>query len=284
MARANRRAFTLVELLVVIGIIALLISILLPALSKARETGTSIKCLSNLRQLGVAFQMYANEKKNWIPYPTTTLGEQVLWFNAVDPYLSNLQRTNRTGVAANREYTLFKQCVVYESFDGSVITGTAQSDTKGFAKTYKMNTHLRHNNPVAQARLNEVKDPTATIMFGDGNSLDQIGPVPSSFESGQFSFEVNDKTQAGPALRHLKGANMVFVDGHAEHCVTTTIKKNLQATSNNVEVLSWESEFINGSGTPSDAANPKASYQSQGLTRNPRMPWIWGVPGVLYRP
>jgi prepilin-type N-terminal cleavage/methylation domain-containing protein/prepilin-type processing-associated H-X9-DG protein len=63
----NRRAFTLIELLVVISIIALLIALLLPALSSARDNARTLGCLSNQRQIGIAFNVYAQEFTDYIP-------------------------------------------------------------------------------------------------------------------------------------------------------------------------------------------------------------------------
>ena len=80
MRRQKPNAFTLVELLIVIGIIALLISILLPALNKAREDAKRVRCLSNQRQLVMAWQMYAADNKGHFASSNTPPFPQRPWW------------------------------------------------------------------------------------------------------------------------------------------------------------------------------------------------------------
>src|SRR5580704_8353666 len=107
----KRRGFTLVELLVVIGIIALLIAILLPVLSKARKAAATSKCISNLRQIMQATLMYANDHQGFLPYagcgdaPGTPKGGQYLANWLYNPNVAPAGSPPGSGVAVSGAFT-----------------------------------------------------------------------------------------------------------------------------------------------------------------------------------
>src|SRR4051812_46147838 len=98
---SKRPAFTLVELLVVIGIIAVLVGILLPVLGKAKQRAQTVACQSNLHQIFVAARMYATENKDSLPYgfifnstnaqtgrPAGSDTGYITWFSSLDRYMT----------------------------------------------------------------------------------------------------------------------------------------------------------------------------------------------------
>jgi len=95
--RSKSTGFTLIELLVVIAIIAILAALLLPALSAAKEKAQRTSCLNNMRQMGLALNMYATDNQDYMPWPNWGSGGPAGWLYAGDPNSpTNLNTGNAT--------------------------------------------------------------------------------------------------------------------------------------------------------------------------------------------
>ncbi len=226
--------FSVVELLVVIGIIALLIAFLLPTLNAARQQMITVKCLSQMRQLGIAFQMYASDNAGWMPSSdtcgplrpkdfVTPMGQQtaVKWTGWVDGGSSSRAIENGTLWAYVKTRSTYRcpndvnpyrlRSYSINSFiaPGSLIT----SPVVNAYKVYKNNQIL---SPAKTIIFAEEPDPRSILV---GTSLVTLVGQWNLNGWSQNPLAINKDGAWGNLIAawHNDGANFAFADGHAEY-------------------------------------------------------------------
>jgi prepilin-type N-terminal cleavage/methylation domain-containing protein/prepilin-type processing-associated H-X9-DG protein len=214
-------AFTLVELLVVIAIIAILASLLLPALSKAKTTAQGAGCLNNLKQLQLCWQLYADANNDAMP-PTHDEAVNGFWIGregswavgdaAHDTSSSNLVR----GVLFKyNESTGIYRCPgdknTVERHKELPRTRTYQLDI--ILNGFVMGRPMPPNTKYHRVKAAELTAPSDTFTFVD--------PHPASADGSGFGileFELGggaDAWSCMPGEQHRRGGNGAFADGHA---------------------------------------------------------------------
>ena len=205
-------AFTLIELLVVIAIIAILASMLLPALSRAKATALSVKCKSNERQIGLAVSLYLDEMAQ---YPTRGIGGVSYWWDSlVLPYAAS----NRTvfNCPAEKARAIWTNSAKPNPWYGynDIGSGLAAGIHLGLASDVGPL-------PITESR---VTSPSDMIMVGDyptaykfrGFNFRNNFPPRLIEQDGDITPDLSDTTDWVDD-RHMGGANVVFCDDHVEY-------------------------------------------------------------------
>jgi prepilin-type N-terminal cleavage/methylation domain-containing protein len=249
------RGFTLIELLVVIAIIAILASMLLPALSRAKERAKSIRCLSNIRQMSLGYNLYAHDHNDEVvtlylyqtaPPGAFYPGDVTWWVDLLRPYL---QGTN---------------LLACPSVWGSVPFGVGGPGGLGLALSHP---ELSAWSTDWRPKLTTLKNPVMKLPFVDsgliGNPLDRNPDnwveVPNQ-QALYWRVPTNrgyyDDDPQRPVGRHLKRCNAGFAEGHAEALRVSKIGLQYFGTAG---VTATGMEWLGGNGR-----------------YDPRWMWSWG--------
>jgi len=250
--RSSTRGFTLIELLVVIAVIALLIGLLLPALGKSRAAGRQVVCLSNQRQIGVAFGLYSESYKEvtpresgvsetlnggvpqvpaWYVSPTNRAQYNISWAFSLRPFIDSRAVSSQDNMSLSDQ---FRECAAYRD----------PARPKDPHNIHYVNNGLRFRWQGGQAvATNESKPPTKmfryirpaqtaylTCFTDDPNGIrwgNNYAPGNSELLISIFydMWRISSVTGQGPNTpteaqriapkRHGTGANVLYLDTHA---------------------------------------------------------------------
>lgn len=236
----RKHAFTLIEVLVVVAIIAVLISVLLPSLGKARDSAKTVACRANVHQMGLALQMYTQSSKYYPGHhlPNATATQYILWPGRLLRYMGGSGK--RTG---GMHQVYFCPSSKYKKrWDGTQriwwdISSAGPNDCANFDYGYNdwgigetfsiagapnlgLGGHIVVNQSDKDAKrsgevkVEKVERPGQMIAIADNDADDTLKGRPGNWDTAIDP--INDAGREWPGARHNKGANVLWADGHAD--------------------------------------------------------------------
>lgn len=217
----NKKAFTLLELLVVLACIALLTVILLPSLREARAQGQSVLCLSKLRQCSIAASGYTACYDGF--YPMSYQTENTPDFSRMQ--IRAWDYITTTEWRGGKSHVSISPGILWQSGDSQEIQqcpsfrGSSNAGAEPFTG-YNYNTsYIGHGSGESipePARYNQVKNPAQTALFGDGQYAEGANKFMRAPWANPGDLSFSGRHAGTQGFRHRRKTNVAFCDGHAE--------------------------------------------------------------------
>jgi prepilin-type N-terminal cleavage/methylation domain-containing protein/prepilin-type processing-associated H-X9-DG protein len=229
----NSRGFTLIELLVVIAIIAILASLLLPALARAKQKALGIACISNLKQLTLAANTYASDYQDAIPSNSgPTLNSWVPGGTAAYNVLDLPGATNAANIIGALLYPYNKSVSIYRCpGDKDYVPGASQTRIRNYSLNGMMGDNAGFGGDVHPGIKENLKfgavrapGPSSASFFVDEQSSASVFSTQTSIDDGYFAVDSGSGSQTTynsqiwrnvPASRHGNHGQFSYADGHA---------------------------------------------------------------------
>jgi len=231
----QRCGFTLIELLVVIAIIGILASLLLPSLANAKEYSRRVKCISNLRQMGIAAQVYVDNNRNYYP---------IAYYGMVENEIPILYAWDLTTIDSSRvvpgllwegfSNTQIQQC---PSFNGAA--NWLDDPYTGYNYNTSYIGHGEGEDVVLPAKANEIQHPVQTAIFGDGQYSAGANKFMRAPWPAPADLSFHGRAAGTQGFRHVKRTCVAFCDGHAE-----SMSKRYTNNANASQLVASDTGFI----------------------------------------